>query len=829
MARHKHILIQDPGEARPYTSISSGRSREFKTPPRDRRVHARKLLADIDQACQDAQDIAERNGHVIGDFCLEIIGDDAQQYDLKIESLEDRSLRVELLSTHLHDGHLHATVYVPEGQLEKYVRKIERYRDENVGDSDSPKNKALVEGISEIRFPVLRSFWTDDDNLYPTSEQETIWWEVWVRVGPAETPDAAFAAFLAVTAGSQLQVSQQVIKFPERLVFLVFGSPAQWTDVFVPLLDRLAELRLAKDIPTEFLSLDATDQRLFVHDLAKRLVMPPSNAPAVCLLDFGVHTAHPLLSLLLPDEDAHTYDPSWPIVDHAESHGTEMAGLAAFGDDLPPLLTSHANHTLVHRLESVRMFHSDRPHQNRAAWGYITQASLARAEIQAPNRSRVACLAVTAQDCGRDNGRPTSWSAAIDDHSSGRLDDHRRLYVISAGNVRDLSTNQSYFYPDTNLSSHGIEDPGQSWNALTVGAFTDRVHIRSTDFDGYQPVAPPGGLCPTSRTSHAWGDDAWPLKPDIVMEGGNYARSPEGRIDACDDLSLLTTSLDTTGRLLTCIADTSAATAQAARFAAILMADYPALWPETVRGLLVHSAEWTDEMQRQISGANQRARHRRLRCFGYGVPNLERARYTVENCVSLVHQGTIQPFKLDGSDTKTNHFMLHSLPWPKAALEVLHQHDVTVRITLSYFIEPSPSGRGWGKKFRYASHGLRFALLGPVETERDFLQRISHQEWDKGQTQAATSDPIDWEIGSRLRTRGSIHSDWWTASAVDVAASGQIAVFPVTGWWRERKHLDCVEKETRYALIITISTPATEVDLYTPIAQQVGLTTEINT
>jgi hypothetical protein len=173
--------------------------------------------------------------------------------------------------------------------------------------------------------------------------------------------------------------------------------------------------------------------------------------------------------------------------------------------------------------------------------------------------------------------------------------------------------------------------------------------------------------------------------------------------------------------------------------------------------------------------------------------------------------------------------MLHSLPWPIAALEQLHDQDVTVKVTLSYFIEPSPAGRGWGKKFRYASHGLRFALRGPTESEYHFRQRISSQEWQEDEDRPSTRDPINWSIGSRLRTKGSIHCDWWTSSAADVARCGQIAVFPVTGWWRERKHLDMVEKKGRYSLIITISTPVNEVDLYTPIAQEIGLISEITT
>ncbi|HUU15702.1 MAG TPA: S8 family peptidase [Sedimentisphaerales bacterium] len=824
MAKRKHIIIDDPGEERNYTRPPGGGG-EFSTPPRDRRVHARKLLSDVEQARDHANAHAEETRHIIHDLCLEIIGE--QDYALKIESLEYLRSGIEVRSVKRLGNRIHATIYVPEGKLANFVRKIERYERENTR-SNRPKNEDLVAGISGIRFPVLRSFWTDDENLFPSSNTECIWWEVWIRVLPSENLDNAFALFVAATADSNLHVSQHAIKFPERLVFLAYGSAQDWTQIFVPLLDRIAEFRKAKEIPTEYIRLSAHDQRSLVNNLAGRVVLPGANAPAVCLLDFGVHIEHPLLRSLITDDDAQAYDPEWSVVDNTESHGTEMAGLAIFGDKLPELLAGNQRISLTHRLESVRMLHSNQSHAEDT-WGYVTQECLSKAETQASQRSRVACLPVTSNDEGRDHGRPSSWSGAIDQHASGKLDNFQRLYVIAAGNVRDIMTRTDYSYPESNLVS-SVEDPGQSWNALTVGAFTERVQIQSEDFDGFQPLATQGGLCPSSRTSDSWEDKVWPLKPDIVMEGGNYARSPSGRVDGCVDLALLTTSLYPTGRLLTWSSDTSAATAQAARLAAILMADYPELWPETIRGLLVHSADWTDEMNRQISGDREEDRHHRLRCFGYGVPNLDRARYTVENCVSLVHQGTIQPYKLEGTEAKTNHFMLHSLPWPRASLEELHDQDVTVKITLSYFIEPSPAGRGWGKKFRYASHGLRFALRGPTETEYQFRQRISRQEWEEDQDgRPSTSDPINWSIGVRLRTKGSIHCDWVTSSAEELARCDQVAVFPVTGWWRERKHLGFVDKQTRYSLIITISTPATEIDLYTPIAQEVGLITEIST
>ncbi|HAL44435.1 MAG: hypothetical protein A2Y12_08265 [Planctomycetes bacterium GWF2_42_9] len=822
MQQYKHIIIEKEGQKLNYTKPSRGGGLQFQLPPRDRVVHARKLLSELNQASNDAKTKAEQSGHEIHNLCLEVIGE--QGYDLKIASLENQKMGIEVRSVRSIDGKVYATIYVPEKKLKNFVKKIERYQTENHARGGRPKNEDLVSVINSIRFPVLRSFWTDDENLFPSSDTEQIWWEVWIKVSSLENPDEAFSSFVEVTANSNLRVSTNVIKFKERSVFLVHGSAQDWMQIFIPLLDRIAEFRKAKDVPTEFLQLSAHDQRAFVENLASRIEPPNANAPSVCILDYGVHADHPLLRPCINNNDIHVYNPNWAIVDNNQPHGTEMAGLALFGDKLPELLINNLPVQLNHRLESVRILHDAKPHPEDT-WGYVTIAGVSKAETQAPRRNRVSCLPVTADDQGRDRGFPSSWSGAIDQHSSGQLDEdgYKRLYIISAGNIDVWDVN--YNYITSNLSSN-IQDPAQSWNALTVGAFTNQIQIRSTDFQGHQPLARIGGLCPASRTSNSW-EQTWPIKPDIVLEGGNYVRSPSGRIDGCNDLSLLTTA-NPAGHLLTCSGDTSAATAQAARLAAILMADYPQLWPETIRGLLVHSAKWTNEMERQIPGENEADRHKRLRCFGYGVPDLDKARHTVKNFVSLIHQGTIQPYKLDGSADKTNHYVLHSLPWPKEALRLISNQDATVKITLSYFIEPSPGRRGWGKKFRYASHGLRFALKGPTDTDEQFKQRISSQEWDEENDRPSTSDPITtWAIGSRLRTRGSIHCDWCTLPAADIAQCEQVAVYPVTGWWRERKHLGFVERQCRYSLIVTISTPNTEVDLYTPITQKITPITEI--
>ena len=79
---------------------------------------------------------------------------------------------------------------------------------------------------------------------------------------------------------------------------------------------------------------------------------------------------------------------------------------------------------------------------------------------------------------------------------------------------------------------------------------------------------------------------------------------------------------------------------------------------------------------------------------------------------------TLQPFfKDDEGGIKSKDIKLHALPWPRDALLALpFGTPVEMRVTLSYFVEPSPGERGWDRKYGYASHGLRFKVIRPTET-----------------------------------------------------------------------------------------------------------------
>jgi len=817
MDEFRHLFPKDTASTEHYKYPHKVSSGEFSVPPRDDRVdHGERLAQQVLDAEQAVQEHGKefpqqkRPEGVVLDFQSD------PGFKLKLESLEALRSGIELLNSRMVGNVMHGTVFVPEGKVGIFVRKFEAYANENTK-TGKPKNKDLAESITAIRLAALESFWTDA-GAFPKETDKPFWWEVWLH--EATNPHDVAAVFRERAQAAQIQVGSHEIHFPERCVLLARATVRQWT-AFENLFDILAELRLAKTLAGAYAELPPRDQGKLVQEARERVEPPPPNAPSVCHLDTGVNRSHPLLEVALAEEHLLTVVPSWSPADQ-DGHGTEMAGLALYGD-LTSLLESDGPVELRHRLESVKFYREDQPH-DPDLYGEITAQAAARIEIAAPDRLRRAfCLTVTAD--GRDEGYPSSWSGRVDEICAGIEDNKRaapfRLLFVSAGNV---PLDGRHNYPNYN-HVQGMQDPAQSWNAVSVGAYTEKTDIHTAGYDDWQPIAKePGQLSPASSTSLVWANKSWPLKPDIVMEGGNNAIDPATRrADSVDDLMLLTTRVSPDGALLTTTGDTSAATALAARYAAIIWSHYPDLWPETVRGLLVHSARWTDAMLAEFPKPQ---RHNRLRCYGYGVPDLQRALRSVSSSATQIIECSLQPYQMEGSQVTTKDMHLHRLPWPGEVLEDLGEVEVRMRITLSYFIEPSPGRRGWTRKHRYQSHGLRFDVKRPLETEKDFHKRISKAARDEDEELDVERDDRNWEIGPRLRSKGSIHSDTWTGTAVELAQCGILAVYSVSGWWRDRKHLGCWDRQARYSLIVTIETDSVEIDLYTPIAAQISVPLE---
>ncbi len=837
-----HIFVSGTAEVNPYTSSASGGRRPVLQ-ARNRAGHGEAVQIKLEAARQATLERSEsRTAFSLptrqGTY-LEF--ESAPGSDLITKSLENRGKNIRLLNVRtVNTGDnedspqivTKATVFIPSGEEGYFVERVRQFVEEETS-RGKPKNFNLLTSIENVQLALLESLWTDDVALIPNDDP--VWCEVWLR---GDTPEVV-SDFRSLAARLNYPTQEGCLVFPERTVILVQVNQEGLTQLLESS-DSLAEFRKAKETANFWIELENLDQSEWVENLEGRLSVSPDPSVAINILDTGVNNGHDLLAPVLQDTDKHAYSPDWGTDDH-KGHGTLMSGLAAYGNLQQCLETDHAV-TISHCLESVKIL-PPRGHNVPTLYGTITSQATSFVEIQAPDRTHIHCMAVTADD-GRDKGKPSSWSAAIDALAAGLSIDQlvrgrddseiilgeRRLYIVSAGNLEGQEEWQNY--PDSNKNS-SLLDPAQSWNALTVGAYTEKDYISDTNLTEYTTVAPSGSLSPYSTTSCMW-ENKWPNKPDIVMEGGNLIKAPDGFCSECEDTSLLSLSHLPRENQFDWINATSAATAQASWMAAQIQDTYPEAWPETVRALMVHSAIWPERMKSEFLDSQNRTDYARLlRVCGYGVPALDRALNCASNRLTLIAQSSLQPYDRAerGSRYRTKDMNIHELPWPKDVLESLGDTQITMRITLSYFIEPGPGEVGWKDKYRYASFALRFDLNSPLETKDQFRIRLSAAARDEDEVVETDSGSARWTIGSNGRSRGSISSDIWTGSAAELAACNLVGIYPVIGWWRERAWLGRWNQQARYSLVVSLHSPEQNIDqpidIYTPVANQVGITTEV--
>lgn len=813
MEKLPHIVLPNQPETHLYTSTSGGGGDELSI-IRNRSLHGTFLQSQFEKAWKESQGdqlvlVDTRNG-----VYLEFLSAPGEELVAKsLENLQSKEIRLLNIRKEENDyGQLItlATVYISNKKRKYFVKKFEEYLYQNT-DKGNPKHQKLVASISDVRNALLvDSFWTDPNLPKPGLDKK--WVEVWLR----GDSDESLTIFDRLLSQIQLESRPGIIKFPERMVKVVFANNSD-LEKLTQASDLIAEYRLAKSTTAFFMDMDVKKQGEWMKSLLKRIEQPQGSVSSVCVLDTGINNGHPLIQPFLADEDCQTVDPVWGPHDH-DRHGTLMAGTALFGD-LTPLLESGEVLSIHHILESVKIIPHDGENEPNL-WGYITAQGVSRAEIQAPDRKRTYCMAVTATDSS-DRGRPSSWSAEIDQLAAAW--EEQRLFIISGGNsIETIEIKEAaQQYPDIQITE-SIHDPAQSWNALTVGAMTNLVDIIDPNLTSYLPVAKAQTLSPFSTTSSTWEKNKWPIKPELVLEGGNLAIDDTGFVTECDDLSILSTTYQPQSQgYFYPFSMTSAATAQLARMAGIIRAEYPEYWEETIRALLVHSADWPEPLKKQFISSDTKSDLKMLLSIcGYGVPNLDRALYSAKNTLTLIAQSKLQPFdKKPGGGMRTKDMHFYDLPWPVEILQQLPDDvKVKMKVTLSYFIEPGPGEIGWKDRYRYASHALRFDINNSGESKDEFIKRINKAAREEDEQLTSTQSASGhWLLGSNTRDRGSIHSDTWNGTSAELASSNFISVMPKIGWWRERKHLGCWNRKTRYSLIVSIETENTEVDVYTPI------------
>lgn len=656
------------------------------------------------------------------------------------------------------------------------------------------------------------------------------WFEIGCR-GGYRNPEQDTANSRAQIARQlhRLGVSQKIDEFlgPEQVYFFVRLTRTK-LDGLREATDCIYDVELA---PQPLRDLKLLDD-LTTKDVANfALAEPHEDAPSVVILDTGVATGHPLLKSAILS--ATTAGPEIPSPEDTYGHGTKMAGLALYDDVGAAIERGSAE--APHWLQSSRLLiqpgYGTAADDNYEKWPVLMERAVRSAEDADPRvRNRAYVLAVTRsmQDPPLDGIAPTLWSQAVDQLAF--RGGQGRLMIVSAGNAREPEwLKLAELYPQLQLTEK-IHQPAQASNALTVGAFTTRVELpNDKDYVEARVVATkPGSISPYTSTGLVGNE--WAIKPDVVFEGGNLAITGTLTDPTVPTLSALTTShRHTHGTPVGLMSMTSEASARVAHLAAQIWKVEPKLRSETVRGLVVHSASWTKAIEADFSGRDDR-----LQACGYGVPDERLASECAQGVATIVIEDSMPnavieeepkktpPKRATTKTTERKHrrkVKLYRLPLPESLLTDADP-DVELRVTLSYFTEPNKFGRR-----TYHGLDLKWDMQGPQEAEEAFRQRINARLRPKGadgkRRKVEKTKSFNWDVGIERRSRGTVQSDRWHGKMSALVGDKLIAIYPVLGWWDQRKELKT--QEMNFSLVVSVFGPG----VYTAIKPRIEAETAI--
>ena len=811
-----------------YSYHPHGGGPRYRLPAKDRTRHGNELLTRLTESLRvietkAAIDRSDTQTQVLplssdkGVF-LSIVSD--KNEELSVDKFDNRYFELKTLK--LEGDNQVLTFYTTQKNQEKFSRSIQKFINEDTKNGN-PKNLPMLNNISLIRASTLEDLWTDDLSLLPSGSNDIICCELWMTFRNESIKEEFQLVLNDYLYESTPYISS--LSLPTVTVFKV-ESTRERLESLIADYPNVVELRRSSESPNVFIDMDMPSQHLFTEDFNQRINVNFSEDQIfVSILDTGVNYNNRLLSKVCNASYSTSWDPNWD--DYSDSsisplqhyHGSFQAGVAAFGANiLDDLVGTHAIE-VTHEIESGRIL-PPRGVNPKRLYGDVMLGTISNLVIERPNSKRVYSLAVTDNEFECE-GYPTSWSAAIDTFCYQNSELSTDVFVISAGNASNVQ--KDYW---TNARAAKIQNPAQAWNAITVGSCTKLYNV--TNLVNPTICSALGDINPTTSSSHDWEWDGSPFKPEILCEGGNRVID-NGVIDFHEDLALLTASGKTQGNVFGSHTDTSAATAEASYMAAKIMAAYPMATAETIRGLIIHSAEWSqpilDELNRLAQSHPQKTvlkeyKKNILSVCGYGIPNLEKAINSKNNRLSLIIESSIKP--VDDNNFNLNEFNIHDLPWPKQVLSQLPlDSTVKMTITLSYFIEPNPRVSNIKSKYVYRSHGLSFNLCKPGQPRQDFIE--SNNRSDR-RSETYTEHKFDhgWFFGNSLQGNGCIHKDYWEGTAADLAETSTIVIKPVTGWWKLNKDKERCSKSVNYSLLVTLEVDDNDIDIYSEVENKIN-------
>lgn len=349
------------------------------------------------------------------------------------------------------------------------------------------------------------------------------------------------------------------------------------------------------------------------------------------IIDTGVSDQTPLQSILIPADPRFHISGGNPNIDDAD-HGTAVAALAALGDKLVGDITGSLEADC--RILSIKIL----PEES----GYLSASTVVNL-IKKANEVlgvKIFVLTVCSKEPHPTNCTYSEYSYLLDKLSF----ENDILLFISIGNF-DIGSND--WHIEEQYPQHFLEEstnlccPSESMNNVTVGAIGSNFEDVGISSEKY-PMTDSGLPAPYSRTFHINYLDLPRVnkrlfKPDLLYAGGNYTVIPNRGIDNCNDAALKLLAASGTN-VFNRDVGTSYSTPLVANLAVQILNQYPNLKSQTIKALLINSAEEVD-----MGNYGEHLHDNRIKAIiGHGVPKKERCLFSTDNAVTLVIEDSIK-------------------------------------------------------------------------------------------------------------------------------------------------------------------------------------------
>lgn len=320
--------------------------------------------------------------------------------------------------------------------------------------------------------------------------------------------------------------------------------------------------------------------------------------------------------------------PDEQTLGHPTRHGTEVAGIAAWGD-VRSLLDPHFDGQPI-PLYVARVAQANVNFEAQVYGDAATQFSSAL-DWLAEQKVRIVVLALG--ESYADLGPLKSDLSALIDEKART---HGMVIVTSAGNINGLDHNRLNTYPHyLQDESSRVAAPGTAALSVTTSAIAEKFQVDRTRTPHARPIAGAGKHAPYGRTGvvHV-SKTSGQQKPEFVANGGNWAIDTATNNIVTDDAELSVTTLipPVNGRLFGPATGTSLAAPRVAHELARIASRYPDASANLLRALLA------------LSGSTKPRRSDakpKFHSSTYGVPSSAEVLESSENRVIFTFEGSM--------------------------------------------------------------------------------------------------------------------------------------------------------------------------------------------